>query len=110
MPALQRGAGGGEREGAGGAAAGDAANAVTRIPGGHPEGFLEAFANLYRDFADQIEAFTAQSPTNEIELLVPSVTEGVKGVVFVEKAVASSENGSVWVSMDYRGSAAKEGF
>ena len=94
----------------GGAAAGNAANAVTRIPGGHPEGFLEAFANLYRDFADQIEAFTAQNPTNDIELLVPSVTEGVKGVVFVEKAVASSENGSVWVSMDSRGTAAKEGF
>lgn len=94
----------------GGAAAGNAANAVTRIPGGHPEGFLEAFANLYRDFADQIEAFTAQNPTNDIELLVPSITEGVKGVVFVEKAVASSENGSVWVSMDSRGPAAKEGF
>ena len=94
----------------GGAAAGDAANAVTRIPGGHPEGFLEAFANLYRDFADQIEAFNAQGTANDIDLLVPSVTEGVKGVVFVEKAVASSENGSVWVSMDYRGPAAKEGF
>ena len=94
----------------GGAAAGNAANAVTRIPGGHPEGFLEAFANLYRDFADQIEAFNAQGTANDIELLVPSVTEGVKGVVFVEKAVASSENGSVWVSMDYRGPAAKEGF
>ena len=94
----------------GGAAAGDAANAVTRIPGGHPEGFLEAFANLYSDFADQIEAFSAQGTANDIELLVPSVTEGVKGVVFVEKAVASSENGSVWVSMDYRGPSAKEGF
>ena len=94
----------------GGAAAGIAANAVTRIPGGHPAGFLEAFANLYRDIADQIEAFTAQSPTNDTEILVPSVTEGVKGVAFVEKAVASSENGSVWVSMDSRGPAAKEGF
>ena len=71
---------------------GDAANAVTRIPGGHPEGFLEAFANLYRDFADQVEAFPARNAMNDSELLVPTVSEGVKGVLFVEKAVASSES------------------
>ena len=84
----------------GGVAAGSAANSASRTPGGHPEGFLEAFANLYRDFADQIEAFKKRKPINDLDLSVPSVTEGVKGVQFVEKAVASSENGGVWLSLE----------
>ncbi len=84
----------------GGVTAGSAANSASRIPGGHPEGFLEAFANLYRDFADRIECFREKNPPNDVGLSVPSVAEGVKGVQFVEKAVASSENGGVWLSMD----------
>ena len=82
----------------GSGSAGDSANQVTRIPGGHPEGFLEAFANLYSDFADQIIARRngESAGTN----LVPDVNAGVKGVEFVEKAVASSKSGSIWQSMD----------
>jgi predicted dehydrogenase len=81
-------------------AAGDSANAVTRIPGGHPEGFLEAFANLYRDFADQIQARKNQQATPDNANLVPTVTDGLKGVEFVEKAVASSANGGIWLSLE----------
>jgi predicted dehydrogenase len=81
-------------------AAGDSANAVTRIPGGHPEGFLEAFANLYRDFADQIQALKNQQATPDNANLMPSVTDGLKGVEFVEKAVASSANGGIWQSLE----------
>ena len=81
-------------------AAGDSANAVTRIPGGHPEGFLEAFANLYRDFADQIQALKNQQATPGNANLVPTVTDGLKGVEFVEKAVLSSTNGGVWTSLE----------
>lgn len=77
--------------------AGENANVASRIPSGHPEGFLEAFANLYKDFADQIEA---ARDNKVIDSLVPNVEDGVKGVEFVEKAVASSKNGSVWQSMD----------
>ena len=77
--------------------AGENASVASRIPGGHPEGFLEAFANLYKDFADQIEA---ARDNKVIDSLVPNVEDGVKGVEFVEKAVASSKNGSVWQSMD----------
>ncbi len=80
-------------------AAGDSANAVTRIPGGHPEGFLEAFANLYRDFADQIQARKNQQAAPDNANLVPTVTDGLKGVEFVEKAVASSTNGGIWQSL-----------
>lgn len=77
---------------------GDAANQVTRIPGGHPEGFLEAFANLYREFADQIES--AREGAKSGDSLVPDVAAGVKGVQFVETAVASAKSGSVWCSLD----------
>lgn len=80
--------------------AGDSANAVTRIPGGHPEGFLEAFANLYRDFADQIQARKNQQATPDSANLVPTVADGLKGVEFVEKAVASSANGGIWQSLE----------
>lgn len=78
-------------------AASDSATHATRIPGGHPEGFLEAFANLYRDFADQIEAAREGKPS---ETLVPNINAGVQGVQFVETAVASAKNGSVWQSLD----------
>ena len=71
----------------------EAAASATRIPAGHPEGFLEGFANLYRDIADMIEANrTGKSFTT----LVPDVTDGVKGIRFVEKAVNSSAAGSIW--------------
>jgi len=77
----------------GGPAVGEMAARATRIPAGHPEGFLEGFANLYQDIADMIEASrTGKSLTT----LVPDVTDGVKGVKFVEKAVSSSAAGSIW--------------
>ena len=77
----------------GGSGVGEMAARATRIPAGHPEGFLEGFANLYRDIADMIEASrTGKSLTT----LVPDVTDGVKGVRFVEKAVSSNAAGSIW--------------
>ena len=77
----------------GGPGVGEMAARATRIPAGHPEGFLEGFANLYRDIADMIEASrTGKSLTT----LVPDVTDGVKGVRFVEKAVSSNAAGSIW--------------
>lgn len=59
------------------------ARAGTRLPSGHPEGYVEAFANLYKDFADQI---TTGKPT-----LVPGIEDGVRGMAFVTAAVSSSE-------------------
>lgn len=72
------------------------AGARTRIPAGHPEGFIEGFANLYSDFADLIEGIEAVSRRE----LLPSVEDGVKGVRFVEAAVQSMKNGSTWISLD----------
>lgn len=80
---------------AGSAYLGASARAVTRLPTGHPEGFIEAFANIYRDFADAIEGRGAG--------LVPDVAEGVRGMAFVERAVAASRDDAGWVSLQGEG-------
>lgn len=70
-----------------------------RIPPGHPEGYLEGFANLYTDFADQLLAHINGTSADEGSLLVPGVAEGLKGMKFVEAVVRSGQNGAVWVKM-----------
>lgn len=67
---------------------------VTRLPGGHPEGYLEAFAVLYREFADWLEAWR----TNEADApaTLPGIRAGVRGMRFIERAIASNEAGG-WV-------------
>ncbi|ATC24639.1 gfo/Idh/MocA family oxidoreductase [Caulobacter vibrioides] len=74
---------------------GPAARAVTRLPTGHPEGFIEAFATIYRDFADAIEGRAGG--------LVPDIAEGVRGMTFVERAVAASRDDAGWVSLQGEG-------
>ncbi|MFK8080566.1 MAG: Gfo/Idh/MocA family protein [Granulosicoccus sp.] len=82
----------------GGSGAQDAANAVTRIPGGHPEGYLEGFANLYSDAAHAIIAIRdGRSPP--ADSLVPTVHDGLAGVAFVAAVVSSSSEGGVWKSL-----------
>jgi predicted dehydrogenase len=66
---------------------------ATRLPTGHPEGFIEAFANIYRDFA---RAVAAGAPRVET---VPDIEEGLRGMAFVEGALVSSRTGSAWVSL-----------
>ena len=79
-----------------GPGAGPAAAHATRIPAGHPEGYLEAFAQLYTDFAEQITARLERREPDPASLLVPTVQDGVRGVRFVTSAVESSRNGSTW--------------
>ena len=75
----------------------DIGNRITRIPPGHPEGYLEGFANIYSDFAKQILAFKDnQKPEKDI-LLVPSIEDGVKGVKFITTVVESGSNGGKWI-------------
>lgn len=81
-------------------AAGAVANQVTRIPAGHPEGFLEGFANLYRDFADLTLSYRNGEKVSVENSLLPTVGDGLKGVRFIEKAVASSKAGGVWQSLE----------
>ena len=80
----------------GGAGAGDAAAALTRIPAGHPEGYLEGFANLYREIAAAIRAGGDGRSANG---QFPRGADGLKGVAFVEATVNSSQKGAVWVDL-----------
>ena len=67
---------------------------VTRIPPGHPEGYLEGFANLYSDFAKQILALKEEGVEIDESLkLVPSIDDGLKGVRFITSVVDSGING-----------------
>ena len=77
------------------------ASVATRIPAGHPEGFIEGFATLYSDFADLIASSDAIHDCNEDDpsRLLPTVADGVKGVRFVAAAVESMANGSSWVTL-----------
>jgi predicted dehydrogenase len=81
----------------GGAGASPVAAHATRIPSGHPEGYLEAFAQLYRDFAEQILARREGRAPDPACQLVPGIEEGLRGMRFIAAAVESSRAGSTWV-------------
>ncbi|MCD4509783.1 Gfo/Idh/MocA family oxidoreductase [Brucella pseudogrignonensis] len=82
----------------GGAGVGDAATRVTRIPGGHPEGYLEAFATIYSEAANAIQA--RRDNTNpDSAIIYPTVDDGVKGVAFIDACVRSSNKNGGWVSL-----------
>jgi predicted dehydrogenase len=76
----------------------NAAAANTRVPAGHPEGYLEAFANIYRNFALALRAQQAGKKPDEL-MDYPTVTDGLRGMKFVEKAVESDGHGQVWVDI-----------
>ncbi|MCK5445440.1 MAG: Gfo/Idh/MocA family oxidoreductase, partial [Rhodospirillaceae bacterium] len=79
--------------------AGDAAAHGTRIPPGHPEGYLEGFANIYCDVAELITARLEGRDPNPMASLVPGVIDGVNGLKFITAAVESSNKGGVWVKV-----------
>ena len=67
-----------------------------RTPGGHPEGYLEAFANIYRNFALTLSArIDGTTPTKEM-LDFPQVDEGIRGMAFIDNVVASSKTDAKW--------------
>ncbi len=81
-----------------GAGAGDAANRLSRVPPGHPEGYLEGFANIYGEAAEAIQAFrNGISP--DASVVYPTVHDGLKGVEFVAACVQSSSRNAAWVSL-----------
>jgi len=83
----------------GAAGTGKAAAHATRIPSGHPEGYLEAFAQLYTDLAEQIAARREKRAPKPESLLVPTVEDGVEGVRFINTVLKSSLNGSAWTAI-----------
>ena len=83
----------------GGAGAGDAAARLSRTPPGHPEGYLEGFANIYSEAAQAIHAARdAKAPPSEV--IYPTVQDGLRGVKFVDACVRSSKRNAAWVKLD----------
>jgi len=81
-----------------GPGAGPAAARVSRVPPGHPEGYLEGFATIYSEVAEAILA-AREGRKAPPEVLFPTIEDGVKGVAFIEAALSSSRNGSSWVAV-----------
>ncbi|MDM7860189.1 Gfo/Idh/MocA family oxidoreductase [Alteromonas sp. ASW11-36] len=71
----------------------DTTLAATRTPAGHPEGYLEAFANIYSDFAGQI---IAHENNQESTRNVPGIDDAIRGMAFIENAVAASHSSIKW--------------
>lgn len=81
-----------------GAGAGNAAARVSRIPGGHPEGYLEGFANIYSEAAIAIRAKINGTVSPEATQF-PGIKEGVQGMKFINACVSSSAENSKWVTL-----------
>ena len=79
-----------------GSGSGDAATRISRVPPGHPEGYLEGFANIYSEAA---EAIVAHREGKEIaaEVMYPTIKDGLKGVEFIDACVRSSARNAAWV-------------
>lgn len=73
-----------------------AANRATHIAIGHPEGYREAFANLYCDVAEAVVARRSGHPADPLALDYPSARDGARGVCFVESALASARADGAW--------------
>ena len=75
-----------------------AATAHARIPAGHPEGFLEAFANIYRNFAFAVKAHQEGKPADPLYDF-PTVKDGVRGLKFINTVLASAGSETKWTSL-----------
>ncbi len=79
---------------------GAAAAANTRTPSAHPEGYLEAFANIYRNFANHLRAGLDSAIPDQVALDYPKIEDGIRGMAFIEAAVESSKNNARWTSLN----------
>ncbi len=77
----------------------EAAQRATRLPPGHPEAFIEAFANIYVNATDAIRARMLGNEPSALELDFPTVVDGARGMAFIESAVESSKSDRKWYAM-----------
>ncbi len=79
----------------------DAAKAAGRTPPAHPEGYLEAFANIYKNFANHIRAVQAGTklPKDAVALDYPKISDGIRGMAFIEAVVKSSKGNAKWTKL-----------
>ena len=82
----------------GGHGSGDEAGRLTRIPPGHPEGYLEGFANVYSEIAHAIRA-ARKGRKPPAKVIFPTVADGLVGMEFIEAAVKSSKAGGTWTKV-----------
>jgi predicted dehydrogenase len=76
------------------------AASFSRIPAGHPEGYHEAYANIYSSFCSALRKKLSGEKVNELEFDYPTAEMGIAGVKFVEKCLESSKKGTVWVDLE----------
>ncbi len=77
----------------------EAAGTHSRLPAGHPEGYLEAFANLYRNFAADLAATLTNEEGPNFRTEYPTIHDGVRGMAFIEAVVQSSRNNAAWTKL-----------
>ncbi|MFT5743750.1 MAG: putative dehydrogenase [Paracoccaceae bacterium] len=82
-----------------GAGSGPNAAAVSRIPAGHPEGYLEGFANIYSGIADAIEAVRDGKPLPADAAFLPGIQAGLDGMAFIDACVRSSSDNAAWTKL-----------
>jgi hypothetical protein len=70
---------------------------ATRIPAGHPEGYLEAFANIYKNFAICLRAHLEGKKPKAIHMDFPTVEDGVRGMRFIDKVIESGKSKQKWI-------------
>lgn len=75
------------------------AKAASRLPAGHPEGYLEAFANIYRSFAKTLRSRLSGEKPDPVYLDFPGVDDGVRGLAFIETLVSSNKSEQKWTKM-----------
>jgi len=79
---------------------GDTAKANTRTPAGHPEGYLEAFANIYRNFSKVVQARLEGKKADPVYHDFPTVEDGVRGMKFIDAVIASGQNNAAWTKFN----------
>jgi hypothetical protein len=72
---------------------------LTRVPAGHPEGYLEGFANIYREAASAIRAARRKGGKAPKGVVFPTVQDGVEGMAFIEACVKSSKRNGAWTKL-----------
>jgi predicted dehydrogenase len=79
----------------------NSAREACRLPGGHPEGFYEAFANLYRESYRDMRRRALGRELTGGRTAYPDVHDGLEGMVFIQQCVASSQAGGTWLPLDF---------
>ena len=85
----------------GSGSASEEANNITRIPAGHPEGYLEGFANIYGDVSKKLFALINKQKYDSSNDCYPTIYDGVEGMKFIETVLESSNNNCKWTQFSF---------